>query len=287
MPRHLLGIALLLWTTASLAVTQDLSFAARMDVAHWHVSESDLECRLVQPLPQYGKAVFSRRAGESLRFFLAARDNPMRAGTAELVSQPPVWAAQRAPIHLGEASVKRSKQPITLGENLATEMMAELLKGMAPRFLHVAWYSAVAPIEVGVSPVYFQDAYKKYLHCLNHLLPYNFAQLKLSRVHFATDKTQLRPAAIERLDYVARYVLADKTVSRIRVDGHTDNVWDSYYNKDLSRRRAQAVIAYLRSKGIDKKMIVRRYHGERRPLVANNSDSNRAKNRRVSVRLER
>lgn len=287
MPRYVLTTMLLLLMSASLAANRDLSVAARMDVAQWQVSDSILECRLTQPLPLYGEAVFSRRAGESLRFFLAARDNPLRAGTAELVSQPPVWSPQQAPRHLGEASVTRSKQPITLADPLANKIMAELLKGMTPRFLHIAWYSAVDPIEIGVSPVHFQEAYKHYLLCLNQLLPSNFDQLKHSRVHFATSKSTLLPAAAERLDTVARYALADKAVNKILVDGHTDDVWDSYYNSDLSRRRAQAVVAYLRAKGIDKKMIVRRYHGERRPLVPNNSVSNRAKNRRVSVRLER
>ncbi len=287
MPRYVLTIMLLLWMNASLAATKDLSFAARMDVAQWQVSDSILECRLTQPLPQYGEAVFSRRAGESLRFFLTARDNPLRAGTAELVSQPPVWAPQQAPRHLGEASVERSARPITLADPLANKMMAELLKGMTPRFLHIAWYSAVDPIAVGVSPVHFQDAYQHYLRCLTQLLPTNFDQLKHSRVHFATGKSTLLPTATERLDLVVRYALADKNVKKIRVDGHTDSVWDSYSNSDLSRQRAQAVVAYLRAKGIDGKMIVRRYHGERQPLVPNDSDSNRAKNRRVSVRLER
>lgn len=287
MPKYVLGIVLLFCMQASLAATRDLSFAARMDVAHWHVDDSVLECRLAQPLPLYGEAVFSRRAGESLRFFLVARDNPMRAGTAELVSQPPVWAPQQAPRHLGEVGVKRSQRPVTLDGKLAGRMMAELLNGMTPRFLHIAWYSAVEPVEVGVSPVYFQDAYKQYQHCLNQLLPNNFAQLKRSRVHFATAKTALLPAAIERLNLIARYAVADKTVNKIFVAGHTDNVWDSYYNSDLSRRRAQAVVTYLVGQGVDKKMITRRHHGERRPLAPNNSDSNRAKNRRVSVLLQR
>ena len=287
MPRYVLGTLLLLLVSASFAATRDISFAARVDVAQWQVSESILECRLTQPLSHYGEAVFSRRAGESLRFFLTARDNPLHAGTAALVSQPPIWAPQQAPRHLGEVSVERSKQPVTLADQLATKMMTELLKGMTPRFLHIAWYSAADPIEVGVSPVHFQDAHQHYLRCLNQLLPTGFDQLKHSRVYFATGKTTLLPAATERLDSIVRYALADKTVNKIRVDGHTDNVWDSYYNSDLSRERAQAVVAYLRTKGVDKKMIVRRYHGERQPLVANDSDSNRAKNRRVSVRLER
>ncbi len=287
MPRYVLTTMLLLLMSASLAANRDLSVAARMDVAQWQVSDSILECRLTQPLPSYGAAVFSRRAGESLQFYLSARDNPLRAGTAELVSQPPVWALQQAPRHLGEASVKRSKQPITLVDTLPNKMMAELLKGMTPRFLHIAWYSAVDPIEVGVSPVHFQAAYQKYLQCLNQLLPTNFNQLKHSNVSFATGKSRLLAGAGKRLDLVAQYVLADASVNKIYVDGHTDDVWDSYYNSDLSRQRAQAVVAYLSAKGIAKKMIVRRYHGERQPLVPNDSDSNRAKNRRVSVRLER
>ncbi len=55
----------------------------------------------------------------------------------------------------------------------------------------------------------------------------------------------------------------------------------------LSRRRALAVMEYLKAQGVPEERIIMRFHGERYPLVPNNSVANRDKNRRVSVRLDK
>ena len=90
-----------------------------------------------------------------------------------------------------------------------------------------------------------------------------------------------------KLDIILQFLKADPTVNRINLDGHSDNSGNRLSNRDLSRRRALAVMEYLKANGVPEAQITLRFHGERYPLVPNNSEANRAKNRRVSLQLER
>uniref|UniRef100_UPI0028A84977 flagellar protein MotY n=1 Tax=Pseudomonas nitroreducens TaxID=46680 RepID=UPI0028A84977 len=77
------------------------------------------------------------------------------------------------------------------------------------------------------------------------------------------------------------------TVNRIELDGHSDNSGNRLANREASRRRAIAVMDYLKANGVAESQITVRFYGERYPLVKNNSAANRAKNRRVTVNLSR
>ncbi len=92
---------------------------------------------------------------------------------------------------------------------------------------------------------------------------------------------------IGQLDLIARYALADKGVSQIFVDGHTDDTGTALINRNLSRVRANSVVNYLVSAGVEKKRIVTRFHGDKYPVMENDTPENRARNRRVTLRLER
>ncbi len=89
------------------------------------------------------------------------------------------------------------------------------------------------------------------------------------------------------LDVALEYIKADPQVSRIELDGHSDNVGDRLSNRELSRQRVLAVQAYLVERGVDEDMISIRFHGERYPVANNNTREGREKNRRVTLRLER
>ncbi|HAW24872.1 MAG TPA: hypothetical protein DCX38_16230, partial [Pseudomonas sp.] len=88
-------------------------------------------------------------------------------------------------------------------------------------------------------------------------------------------------------DIILQFLKADPSVNRIQLDGHSDNSGNRLTNRDLSRRRALAVEEYLIGNGVPKEQITLRFHGERYPIVPNSSEANRAKNRRVTMRLER
>lgn len=83
------------------------------------------------------------------------------------------------------------------------------------------------------------------------------------------------------LDNVAQVLSAHPEIKRVNIEGHTDNVGDAAKNKDLSDRRAKAVVKYLASKGVDAARLNGVGFGAERPVADNATDAGRANNRRV------
>lgn len=281
--RFLMLSVCLAWASSSSAIT----YFPRMDEADWKVDGSPFECRMEQTVPVFGQAVFARRAGERQRFYLLSQQRPAKKGKARLISDRPEWGPSLEPEFIAKVHVYDHGKTVQLKSRLATRLLAELEKGRAPKFEQVAWYNSKEPIHVRISSVSFREAYQQYQHCLASLLPVNFDQIKRTRLHFQTDKWDIDEATRRRLDNVILYSKTDTDVNAFFVDGHTDNVGKRLYNYDLSKRRAEAVTAYLVSNGIPAEQITTRYHGERYPVKKNNSPSNRRYNRRVTIRLER
>ena len=67
--------------------------------------------------------------------------------------------------------------------------------------------------------------------------------------------------------------------------GHTDSIGTDAYNQRLSVRRAEAVKAYLVSKGIEANRVYTEGKGEKQPVADNKSAAGRAKNRRVEIEV--
>ena len=105
----------------------------------------------------------------------------------------------------------------------------------------------------------------------------------LLRVQFETDSTIILPLSRPVLDTVAMAISATPN-SRFQVEGHTDNVGTREHNQRLSQGRAQAVVDYLISKGVDRSILEAVGYGEDRPVVSNSTLEGRAQNRRVQLR---
>ena len=67
--------------------------------------------------------------------------------------------------------------------------------------------------------------------------------------------------------------------------GHTDSVGSDAYNQKLSVKRAEAVKAYLVTKGIEKNRVYTEGKGEKQPVADNKTSEGRAKNRRVEIEV--
>ncbi len=87
---------------------------------------------------------------------------------------------------------------------------------------------------------------------------------------------------IKLLDNVSD-VLSKESNLKIRIIGHTCDLGTDDYNMELSKKRAFAADKYLLSKKVDKNKIKVEWKGEKSPIVKNDSESNRSKNRRIEI----
>ena len=101
---------------------------------------------------------------------------------------------------------------------------------------------------------------------------------------FDFDKSVLKPEGKAKLDDLVGKVKGINLEVIIAV-GHTDSVGPDAYNQKLSVRRAEAVKAYLVSKGIEKNRVYTEGKGEKQPVADNRTSEGRAKNRRVEIEV--
>mgnify|MGYP000908897073 CR=1 FL=1 len=107
----------------------------------------------------------------------------------------------------------------------------------------------------------------------------------LDRVHFETDKSDLKPVSFAVLDAVVAVMKEHPEIARVRVDGHTDNTGTETHNAGLSDRRAEAVKAYLVKKGIAKERLQAKGFAETVPIATNDTEEGRAQNRRTEFTI--
>ncbi|MFQ5508495.1 MAG: OmpA family protein [Leptospirillia bacterium] len=107
---------------------------------------------------------------------------------------------------------------------------------------------------------------------------------RLKGVNFHFNSDQLTGRAKKILDGVADNLREQRGLI-IEVAGHTDDEGSDAYNLKLSHKRAASVVRYLVKKGVPQQMLEPRGYGERKPVSSNNTESGRANNRRVELRI--
>ncbi len=103
----------------------------------------------------------------------------------------------------------------------------------------------------------------------------------LERVFFEVNKAVIQPVSFDDLDEVAGVIVDHPDLSRIRIEGHTDSDGSETYNERLSQSRAEAVLDYLVSKGVERGRLEAVGFGETRPIDTNKTPDGKQNNRRV------
>ena len=107
------------------------------------------------------------------------------------------------------------------------------------------------------------------------------------KVFFGTGKASIKPQSFPLLDQVAAILVAHLEISRLVVEGHTDNVGKPEANTALSQKRAEAVRDYLVGKGVGTNRLEAKGFGPDRPADTNATAAGRDNNRRVEFVLGR
>ncbi len=126
------------------------------------------------------------------------------------------------------------------------------------------------------------------------LQPVGKAQIEGDRIkipgelEFDVDKATIKDTAQSKeiLNTLLEFMQKNPSVTKLRVEGHTDNSGTPDHNQKLSDDRAAAVAKWLVDKGIDKGRLHTVGFGQTHPIVDNNNPENKAKNRRTEFHVE-
>jgi OmpA-OmpF porin, OOP family len=118
----------------------------------------------------------------------------------------------------------------------------------------------------------------------NQGCPLEWEDLVIPTIYFDFDKATLKPEGIAELDKLVDKILASKEYNLV-IGGHTCDIGTSNYNMELSEKRAQAVVKYLLSKGVNNAYVGSNNYGEDKPAVSNTSIDNRKQNRRAEFEV--
>ena len=101
-------------------------------------------------------------------------------------------------------------------------------------------------------------------------------------INFDTDKATLQAEGKKAVDEIYSLLKNDASL-KIAIEGHTDNAGSAPHNKTLSTARANTILKTLTARGIATSRLTAAGFGAERPLVANDTETNMARNRRVEL----
>jgi outer membrane protein OmpA-like peptidoglycan-associated protein len=108
------------------------------------------------------------------------------------------------------------------------------------------------------------------------------------QIEFEFDEARIKqtPRTLDALQRLTVIMTSNPKITKLRIEGHTDNVGRARHNDKLSKARAKAVAKWLSDHGVDDKRLVTVGFGAKRPLVPNDTDDHRAQNRRTEYYVE-
>ncbi|MCL1126389.1 flagellar protein MotY [Shewanella surugensis] len=262
-------------------------FVADIEVSQWHLSQDNpLSCQLEHDIPAYGKAVFTSHASKenNLNFSLDMWIKPNKVTQVQLISIAPTWRPGKVSEPITALSYQQSFNG-EVSDGIAWSMLTQLKSGMQPTFYYNDWYNAQNQVAVGLSSVNFNAGFRAFKACVAKLLPYSFEDIAFTVLSYRVGSKELTSYAQSQLNKIKAYFVFDPSVELVLIDAYSDSYGSRSSNQTLSQRRADAVKALLMESGIEEGRILTVAHGEKRYVASNRSMDERAKNRRVVIRI--
>lgn len=280
-------LASLLFTPAAQSSVR--TYSAGLDNSEWRVSEySPLQCTLEHDIPRYGSVRFVSQASRdmNLRLKLDMLRLPDTYDVAQIKSVAPQWRPGVASQELGSMDMYRQFSS-ELNKEMAWTVLTELEKGMVPTFFYRDWHNRRDQVAVGISAVNFHSRYDDFLDCVANLLPYSFEDIAFTVLQYQERTDELTNPSKRRLMQIGQYLSHDRDIELVLVDAYTDSYGPFEDNENLSAERADTVKNFLLEQGVNESQIRITAHGERRHAAPNDTELERAQNRRVVLQLQR
>jgi cysteine-rich repeat protein len=108
----------------------------------------------------------------------------------------------------------------------------------------------------------------------------------LQKVLFYFNETRIKEESFPLLDAVVKVLKDNPQITKVRVEGHTDERGAANYNRKLSEGRAKAVMDYLTGHGVEAARLTSKGYGEDKPLIKGaETDADHQANRRVEFSI--
>jgi len=109
-------------------------------------------------------------------------------------------------------------------------------------------------------------------------------KIRVEQLYFAADSSKINSDSYAALDEIYSFLRQNSNIS-VEIGGHTNGLPDHDWCDAMSKKRAEAVAGYLKSRGIDQSRIMAKGYGKREPIASNSSQEGRKKNQRVEIKI--
>ncbi|WP_099611949.1 OmpA family protein [Vibrio fujianensis] len=251
-----------------------------MDLSDWSFQGSQLECNLIHSEVPQGKFYFRSVSNSDISFVAKVSGND-KWSQAELQSIQAPWQRDSKILVIDTLEPKKHQTTFRFNQRIV-ELLGDIQHG---RWIQLSFTGNQGSMTLIVPTIHSQSSLELFNHCRSELPKMTFAQARDVVLWFASGQIALSPDQVQQLDALSSYINKDSRISRILIDGYTDNLGSSASNLVVARKRAETVAQALIQLGVDNTLIEIRAHGSRYPIANNQTVGGRAKNRRITLRL--
>lgn len=256
-----------------------------MDISSWSFSGNKFECNLVHSKVSMGKFYFRSEPNNKISFISDIRGEGKEWQGVTLISQNAPWSKEL--YRKVESSLTVTKPSRLFVFRKGAPSLMKAIAGGSWITLVLEGKDASALSEVRIPTIQIQKALGEFNACRERLPKLSFSQARDIVLPFQFGQKTLNATQQQTLAALYSYLSVDDRVTKVLIDGHTDNVGPRLTNLSVSRLRAQQVADALIAHGVNPNIIEVRSHGDRYPVANNNTAAGQAKNRRVTLRLVR
>ncbi|BCN25735.1 MotY family protein [Vibrio alfacsensis] len=277
-------VCFIFFTCSKLSMANEL-VTIPMDLSTWEYKSNHLECNLFHMETSYGKFYFRAEPSEKISFVADVQYDDNKWNRASLQSQSAPWNNVVATKHYDSQQLSRLEQRFEFQSGIDA-LLDDVSSGS---WVTVSLSGSVPSSLAGITlpTIKTQSALSEFNACRERLPKLSFFQARDVVIPFQFGQKRLDASHMATLGALYSYVSVDPRVTKILIDGHTDNVGSDVSNLVVSRQRAEQVKQVLIRKGVDEQMIEVRGHGARYPIASNDTNEGQARNRRVTIRLVR